>query len=277
MRAESETAREMDEEGGSTTLTPANRPSLKTHCHFNNYQSWKHKLRENCYKRVREERTRLLWKLRLPSNSAADSLNRNQNQKDVIKSSFRDIVTDELKKIKDSSITDCFKFQTSTAVASDELWEYDGLHNAYQGECEEILLEMQRIFYDDVGVEPTRKESDSHLEIWEDEEDEYLARAVYEHMQLNDEQVRKKIWCPICKQGELLENYNLLYCTSCEFQLNKCHEVNLDLVQARLAEAHAEHLDRGCRLKPKFCVETRFGLTALYICCTSCNTFEVVI
>lgn len=76
---------------------------------------------------------------------------------DVIKSSFQDIVTDELKKIKDSSITDCFKFQTSTAAASDELWEYNGLHNAYQGECEEILLEMQRIFYDDVGVEPTRK------------------------------------------------------------------------------------------------------------------------
>lgn len=35
----------------------------------------------------------------------------------------------------------------------DALWEYDGLHTAYQGECEEILLEMQRIFYEDLRTE----------------------------------------------------------------------------------------------------------------------------
>jgi hypothetical protein len=32
-------------------------------------------------------------------------------------------------------------------------------------------------------------EPHGHIETWEDEEDEYLARAVYEHMKLNDEQV----------------------------------------------------------------------------------------
>jgi len=32
-------------------------------------------------------------------------------------------------------------------------------------------------------------EPQAHVETWEDEEDAYLARAVYEHMQLNDEQV----------------------------------------------------------------------------------------
>ena len=32
-------------------------------------------------------------------------------------------------------------------------------------------------------------EPQAHIETWEDEEDAYLARAVYEHMQLNDEQV----------------------------------------------------------------------------------------
>ncbi|WRX07842.1 RPA-interacting protein [Theobroma cacao] len=53
--------------------------------------------------------------------------------------------------------------------------------------------------------------------------------------------------------------------------------VNLDILRDRLAEAHDDHLDRGCRLKPKFCLETRFGLTALYILCQDCNTFEVVI
>lgn len=32
-------------------------------------------------------------------------------------------------------------------------------------------------------------EPQAHIETWEDEEDAYLARAVYEHMQLNDGQV----------------------------------------------------------------------------------------
>jgi hypothetical protein len=54
-------------------------------------------------------------------------------------------------------------------------------------------------------------------------------------------------------------------------------QINLDVLQIRLGGAHDEHLDRGCRLKPKFCIETRFGLTALFIVCQDCSTFEVVI
>ncbi|KAK8717839.1 hypothetical protein V6N13_045092 [Hibiscus sabdariffa] len=245
------------------------RPSLKSHPHFNNYSFWKDKLRENCYKRVREDRTRLLWKMRLP---AAESF----NQKEFMTSAFQDIVSDELKKIKDSSISDSLERPNSVSEASDELWEYNGLQDAYQGECEEILLEMQRIFYEDLRSEPEGKEPKEGIEIWEDEQDEYLARAVYEHMQLN-EQVQQQIWCPICKRGELLQNHQLIYCTLCELQLNRGDEVNLDILRDRLAEAHADHLERGCRLKPKFCLETRFGLTALYILCQDCSTFEIVI
>ncbi|GMI69182.1 hypothetical protein like AT4G12760 [Hibiscus trionum] len=245
------------------------RPSLKSHPHFNNYSFWKDKLRENCYKRVREDRTRLLWKMRLP---AAQSL----NHKEYMTSAFQDIVSDELKKIKDSSRSDSLERSNSVSETSDELWEYNGLQDAYQGECEEILLEMQRIFYEDLRREPEGKEPKEGIETWEDEQDEYLARAVYEHMQLN-EQVQQQIWCPICKRGELLQNHRLIYCTLCKLQLNRGDEVNLDILRDRLAEAHADHLGRGCRLKPKFCLETRFGLTALYILCQDCSTFEIVI
>ncbi|XVE72620.1 hypothetical protein DITRI_Ditri11bG0052700 [Diplodiscus trichospermus] len=246
------------------------RTSLKTHPHFNNYSFWKDKLRENCYKRIREDRTRLLWKMRLPATH-------NLNHKEFIKSAFRDIVSDELQKIKDSSLNYCLESSNPVSKATDELWEYNGLQDAHQGECEEILLEMQRIFYEDLRTEPAAKEAEERIETWEDKEDEYLARAVFEHMQLNDEEVHKQIWCPICKQGELQQNYQLIYCTLCKLQLTRGDEVNLDILRDRLAEAHVEHFDRGCRLKPKFCLETRFGLTALYILCQGCNTFEVVI
>ncbi|KAJ8748218.1 hypothetical protein K2173_000626 [Erythroxylum novogranatense] len=171
------------------------RPCLKTKTHFNNFPSWKHKLREICCKRVREDRSRLLWKLRLPATA----------------------------KSLDDKIHAVPKNYTGT---------------------------------------------------WEDEEDEYLALAVFEHMHLNNEQA---IWCPICKQGELKDDHKLIYCTQCELQLSKGDEVNLDILKSRLAEAHAEHLDRGCRLKPEFCIKNMFGLTALYIFCQGCNMLEVVI
>ncbi|KAE8726531.1 Detected protein of unknown function [Hibiscus syriacus] len=166
------------------------RPSLKSHPRFNNSSFWKDKLRENCYKRVREDRTRLLWKMRL---HAAQSF----NHKEFIKSSFQDIVSDELRKIKDSSI------------------------NAYQGECEGLLLEMQRIFYEDHRRETEGKEPKEGIEAWEYEQDEYLALAVYDHMQLNNEQ---KLICP---------------------SLNRGDEVNLDVLRDQLAEAHADHSKEG--------------------------------
>lgn len=54
-------------------------------------------------------------------------------------------------------------------------------------------------------------------------------------------------------------------------------QLTLDFLRDRLAEVHMEHLDRGCRLKPRFCIKTKFNLTALYIVCEGCDTFEVVI
>ncbi|KAE8685867.1 Detected protein of unknown function [Hibiscus syriacus] len=168
------------------------RPSLKSHPRFNNYPFWKDKFRENCYKRVREDRTRLLWKMRLP---AAQSF----NHKEFMKSAFQDIVSDELKKIKDSSMSDSLGRSNSVSEASDELWEYNGLQDAYQGESrkEKFLAEPKE-----------------GTETWEDEQNEYLASAVYEHMQLNE-------------------------------QLNRGDEVKLDILCDRLAEAHADHLERG--------------------------------
>ncbi|KAG5147099.1 hypothetical protein JHK82_013980 [Glycine max] len=138
------------------------RPSLKSDVPFNKYELWKHKLRDNCYKRVREDRTRLLWKFRYNQ----------QEEEDIVKCAFQDIVSDELNKIK----------------RTDELlWEYEGPH--------------------------------------QDEVDEYLARAVFEHMQLNEDEAHgKEIWCPICKQGELKDSHNLIHCTRCELQLNKASE-----------------------------------------------------
>ncbi|XP_020229203.1 uncharacterized protein LOC109810201 isoform X3 [Cajanus cajan] len=202
----------MEEGRESSVKQNETRPSLKSDSSFNKYQLWKQKLRDNCYKRVREDRTRLLWKFRC------------NQQEDIVKSAFQDIVSDEFDKIKHTD---------------ELLWEYEG--PSHTTECQDILLEMQRIFYEDLKSQPPLQDLVSDIDYWEDDVDEYLARSVYEHMQLNAD------------------------------------ELTLDLLRDRLAEVHAEHLDRGCRLKPKFCMKTKFNLTALYISCEDCDTFEVVV
>ncbi|XP_022137009.1 uncharacterized protein LOC111008573 isoform X2 [Momordica charantia] len=215
----------MEEEDPNST-TQIRRPSLKTHPRYNNYQSWKQKLRENCYKRVREGRSRLLWKMRLPVSSPTYPHSLNNRQQDFVKSAFQDIFSDELKKIKDQSLNDYDNKLPSAPECDDVLWEYEGIQDAYEGEGEEILLEMQRIFYEDLDVDVRQKGSEGPIVTWEDEEDEFLARAVYEHMQLNSEKVFEKFWCPICKQGELLENNRSIHCTHCGLQLSKANEVS---------------------------------------------------
>lgn len=45
----------------------------------------------------------------------------------------------------------------SVPEAADVLWEYEGIHDAYEGDGEEILLEMQRIFYEDLNVDMRQK------------------------------------------------------------------------------------------------------------------------
>lgn len=75
----------------------------------------------------------------------------------MIKSAFKDIVSDEIKKLKDLSPNDNLKISNFDTEVNDALWEYDGLPDAYQGDCEEMLLEMQRIFYEDLKAESTTK------------------------------------------------------------------------------------------------------------------------
>ncbi|XP_010532938.1 PREDICTED: uncharacterized protein LOC104808823 [Tarenaya hassleriana] len=245
------------------------RVSAKSRSLFD-YPVWKKKLRENCFRRVREDRTRLLWKMRLSNYQSP-------HEKDFIKSAFQDIVYDEMKKIKDSS-RHLSRNPQSSPESDDILWEYEGISDAYEGDSEEILLEMQRIFYEDLVPETTTTGSHIQTETWEDEEDVYLATLVFENMHLNGEQEHhSQIWCPICKQGELQENHRHIYCSLCQIQLNKDDEVNLSILRERLAEVHAEHLAKGCRLRPKFCIQVRFDLKALYIMCDHCNTFDIVI
>lgn len=77
---------------------------------------------------------------------------------DLIKSSLEDIASDEIQKFKYSYQSETFGNSKFFTALDDAIWEYNGLHEAYQGDCEEMLLEMQRIFYEDLRMEETKGE-----------------------------------------------------------------------------------------------------------------------
>jgi hypothetical protein len=135
--------------------------------------NWFSQLRENCFKRVRQDRSRLLWKCRLSSDDDDDSSS-SRPELDIV---LRDIVSDELNKINDND--------------NDLLWNDDDDLKAaydYEGDCQDILLEMQNLFYQDLNSHPP---SPHTTDTWEDEVDHYLARAVYDHMRLNPDNNNK--------------------------------------------------------------------------------------
>ncbi|XP_074585943.1 uncharacterized protein LOC141841661 [Curcuma longa] len=231
------------------------------------HPDWKEKLEKCCLDRMKEQRAQLLWKMR-------SSAQQSHAEKNIMESTLRDIVSDELQKIKQSSSHE--NQRNLTSYSSDFVWEFDGLseERSTEIESENLMLEMQRLLYEDLREEYIRRE----LEFFE-EEDKYLAEAVLDHMNLSDDQISEnnKVWCPICKKGELRENYQLIYCTHCSLRLDPGNDkINLDFLKVRLGEVHLEHLNRGCRAAPRFLMHNMFNLNALFIQCEACDTFEIV-
>ena len=70
---------------------------------------------------------------------------------DLIQSALQDIVSAEFRKLNESSQNEDTRSSTSVPEVNDMLWEYDDLESAYQGDCEDIMIEMQRIFYEDLS------------------------------------------------------------------------------------------------------------------------------
>ena len=85
------------------------------------------------------------------------------------------------------------------------------------GSVSEDVLELEGQYYEDLRNKAMRQELDL-----QDQEDAYLARAVFEHMEVKERciSVDTKGWCPLCKQGQILQNHLNFYCTSCKYTWN---------------------------------------------------------
>ncbi|KAF6147299.1 hypothetical protein GIB67_009782 [Kingdonia uniflora] len=175
------------------------RLALKTH-----QPNWQQKLRENCLKRVEEDRNRLLWEMRIPtdanleemeimesvtnllkvkdSSGDFDGLDTAFAEKEILERINRqlsEIVYDEFEEIKESSM-----ITTSPA-------KYDGLDTALEFcmiESEDIMKEMQKIFFEGPCAGQTRKDQEDCERMFQKQLDDILALAAFEHLELNEDQ-----------------------------------------------------------------------------------------
>lgn len=76
-----------------------------------------------------------------------------------MESTLREIVSDELQRMQPSLVENQ---RNIVSKNSDVIWEFDGLHleNSTETASEELMLEMQRLLYEDLREELIRRGND---------------------------------------------------------------------------------------------------------------------
>lgn len=232
------------------------------------HPQWKDKLREKCLERVKKDRNQLLWKIR----SAGKTLPASQ---DGAESAFGDILSDEIDRLKKR------KDGESSNVRSDHdtmLWEYEpseAFSELDHDDYEELMIAMQNILYEEM-----HEVQDKETLLLEDfekscEQEDDLLSTMLEQLQTGE---KDGVLCPICKIGKLQQSQHLIYCSCGHLRLDVQHEkVDLEFLRKRLEELSLQHHNLGCRCQPVFCTDNRFSIAALYLQCSSCETFELVL
>ena len=78
----------------------------------------------------------------------------------------------------------------------------------------EEMLELERKYYEDLRNEALRQELDL-----QDQDDAYLARAVFEDMELKEHGISTdaKGWCLLCNLGQIIQDHMNFYCSCCKY------------------------------------------------------------
>jgi len=94
----------------------------------------------------------------------------------------------------------------------------------------------------------------------------------------NESETSFIVLCPICKRRNLLQNHYVIFCGCGGLRLDMQNEaLNLPDLKTRLDSVFQFHAANGCVAVPVFSQHDKFGESALYMQCTQCNNFELVI
>lgn len=229
---------------------------------------WKQKLRENCLKRVRHERSQLLWKIRSQGPLATAS------DKEL---ALRGILSNEISRFTESPGRPRDRDAAAGGQDNDMLWEYEpqpgGSSVLDSEEYASLILEMEQALYEDARRDLEAREA-SMLE--EYEKTEALEDQMVDSLLRHSAAEESGVLCPMCRRGALQQEQQIIFCC-CGFRLDTLNDqIGLMFLKNRLAELWQKHADL-CKEFPSFLKGDEFGFSALYMQCNTCYTFDLVI
>lgn len=158
------------------------------------------------------------------------------------------------------------------------LWEYkqcETLSEMTEEEHEELMVAMENILFEGTEIETQEKGA----ALFEDFKNSFVQENISLLNSRSQFQIREDgLLCPICKIGHLHQIQGLIYCNCGHLRVEVGTEKgNVEFLRGRLEEISKQHLDLGCKNHPVFCMDNRFSVTALYMQCSSCDMFELVL
>ncbi len=90
------------------------------------------------------------------------------------------------------------------------------------------------------------------------------------------EEEMRGVCCPVCENDMLaLSDDSSISCPSCCLWLGADPLLSMSTLQDCLKRSRQEHIDGGCKCRPKFHVDDTFGSCHLWITCDGCDMYNV--
>ncbi len=90
------------------------------------------------------------------------------------------------------------------------------------------------------------------------------------------EEEMRGVCCPVCENDMLALGDNFsISCPSCCLWLDPDPVLSMSTLQNCLERSRQEHVDGGCKYRPKFHVDDSFGSRLLWISCDGCGMYNV--
>lgn len=217
-------------------------------------KGWKERFRKGCIQRLRQNRNKLVEKLRASSDDAGNMITPSQKSQEFI----NELMNAEFKEIKD--LDDGKGEYLNYCFNQDAQYDEEGLDNMLQVMDEirqELIREEQAIL----------KEYDELVRF-----DEKSLCAAIEGLGPD------YVTCPVCRRGQLLQNKQILFC-SCGLRIDTGYDgITLSHVKRQIEEAVKQH-SYICGHEAIFSILLieELELHNLVLKCEACKFMEIVI
>lgn len=226
---------------------------------------WRDQLRVECLERVKQNRTRVLQKLRENRLGAATTVQ--ESMLDIL-----DDVASSINPQQQPSQPGSLQPQHQAEPKRGRLhWDVQELdHEDY----EQLMSEMEATLFEETSQEDLQRVEEAELA--------EMAEKYMEHCRTLQSGAQEPVLCPVCQRAYLTEFLGSVHCPIDGFQIKLPFVGDrtsaLLYVKDMMAEILAAHCASGCGAKPRFYASEQYtGISTLFMCCDGCKELVTVL